>query len=120
MYARAYKEATMTEDMIEYIKKTERQDAKLDVITQSLQKVDERMTKLEALREQDIKQNEKIEQILVRLDQDNTHFDKIEQRLAILEQADGHRAKEVIKQVVSIFLATVVGAIIANLGIIFK
>lgn len=61
----------------------------------------------------------KIENILNRLQQGNEHFDRIEKRIATLEQADGKRAKELVKQVVSIFIATVVGAIIANIGTIF-
>lgn len=90
------------------------QGAKLDMLTQNLAKIDERMTKLEALREQDIKQNEKIEQILSRLQDGAKHFDKIDTRLTNLETAAGKRAKELLHQVASIFIATIVGAVIAN------
>ncbi len=108
------------EQILELIKAIATQGTKLDIVAQSMAKVEERLSKLETLREQDIKQNEKIEQILNRLDKGNSHFDKIEARLIKLEQAEGKKAKEIVKQVVSIFIATVVGAIIANLGIIFK
>jgi DNA repair ATPase RecN len=107
------------EQILELIKATERTGTKLDQVTNSIVKIEERLSKLETLREQDIKQNEKIEQILNRLQQGNEHFDRIEKRIAALEQADGKRAKELVKQVSSIFIATLVGAIIANLGNIF-
>lgn len=107
-------------DLIEYIKQTAQQETKLDLIAQSLSKVDERMTKLEALQESNARQNERIDQILTRLQQGNDHFDKIEARLIKLEMADGKKAKELWKQVTGIFIATIAGAIIGNIGTIIQ
>lgn len=90
------------------------QGTKLDVLSSILAKLDERMTKLEALREQDIKQNEKIEQILTRLEEGSKHFEKIDSRLTSLETAAGKNAKELLHQIASIFIATVMGAVIGN------
>lgn len=90
------------------------QGTKLDMLTQNLAKLDDRMAKLEALSEKDIKQDDKIERILEKLAAGDTHFDKIDTRLTNLETAAGKRAKELLHQVASIFIATIVGAIIAN------
>lgn len=111
-------EAMNNDQMLELTKVITQQGVKLDMLSQSMAKVEERLTKLESLREQDIKQNEKIEQILLRLNQGNNHFEKIETRLVKLEQAEGKRAKELVKQVISVIIATGIGGLIGNLSAI--
>ena len=106
--------------MLDLVKSITQQGTKLDNMIENTSRLAERMTKLEALREQDIKQNEKIEQILIRLQQGNEHFERVDSRLTILEEAEGKKAKDLIKQITGIIVATCVGAFLSNIGVILK
>lgn len=102
--------------IMELIKAITKQEEQLKNVAERMANLEERMVRFETLQESNIKQDERIAQILTRLEQGNSHFDKIETRLTKLEMADGKKAKDLWKQITSIFVAAITGAIIGNIG----